>query len=81
MYALTVFSLVLAMMLMDKEAGDDTFHGVLWYVWSVDVPDDVHISIYILYITFGLFTMLILSVYTADLASYLLNQVTNRLLS
>jgi hypothetical protein len=42
---------------------------------QLDVPDDVHISIYILYITFGLFTMLILSVYTADLASYLLNQV------
>jgi hypothetical protein len=40
---------------MDKKGGRRRhISRVLWHVWSVDVPDDVHISIYILYITFGL---------------------------
>jgi DNA topoisomerase IB len=74
MYALTVFSTLPAMMLMDKkEAGDTHFTGCYGMSGQLDVPDDVHISI-----TFCTSR----SVHHAhtervhlDLASYLLNQV------
>jgi hypothetical protein len=59
---LTVFYSRLGMMLMERGRRRHTKTAMSG---QLDVPDDVHISIYILYITFGLFTMLILSVYTA----------------
>jgi hypothetical protein len=77
MYAITVVCLICSMVVLDKKGRRrrHVLRGSMALSGQLDVPDDVHVSIYIVYITFGIFTMLILSVYTADLASYLLNQV------
>lgn len=73
MYAVTVVLLIGAMILLDKK-GDRRRHvlrGSMAVSGQLDVPENAHVSIYILYVTFGIFTMLILSVYTADLSAYL----------
>jgi hypothetical protein len=77
-YAATVACLILAMVLLD-ETGNRRRHvlrGTMAISGQMDVPGDAGSSIYILYTTFGIFTMLVLSVYTADLTSYLTQQAT-----
>jgi hypothetical protein len=77
LYAATIACFVAVMILLDVNGGRrrHVLRGMMALSGQMDVPADAHTAVYLVYTTFGIFTMLFLSVYTADLTSYLTSQM------